>query len=79
MSLSKKEHDEIRSWLVQAVSETLGYPESSVVTAAMQCVQRGCDAKATSGVCLNCNHQSNTILILHSENVSLAEETTLYA
>ncbi|XP_065187970.1 U4/U6 small nuclear ribonucleoprotein Prp3-like [Sycon ciliatum] len=47
-SLSKREHDELRSWLVQRVAQMLGYPDSSVVSAAMQCVQKGYDSKSTT-------------------------------
>lgn len=49
MSLSKKEQEEVRTWLVSAVANMLGYPESTVVNAALNCVQKGMDRQSTCG------------------------------
>ena len=67
-SLSKREHDELRSWLVQRVAQMLGYPDSSVVSAAMQCVQKGYDSKSTTG--RRCSQPLNLCIYSLVHNIS---------
>lgn len=43
MALSRREAVEIKSWLTETVKRRLGYSESAVVNAALQCLQQNLD------------------------------------
>jgi hypothetical protein len=48
--LSKKELDELRPWLSKSVVEVLGFPESIIVNASLDCIGRSLTRQATAGV-----------------------------
>lgn len=43
MALSRREAEEIKPWLTETVKKRLGYSESAVVNAALQCLQQNLD------------------------------------
>ena len=43
MALTRREVDEIKPWVKETVKKRLGYSESSVVNAAIQCLQKNLD------------------------------------
>lgn len=43
MALSRREVDEIKPWVTETVKKRLGYSESAVVNAALQCLQKNLD------------------------------------
>ena len=47
--LSKKELDELRPWVSDLVRTVLGFSESTVVSAALDCVGKSLSRQATTG------------------------------
>ena len=49
MSLTDREWDDLKSLLDKAVYKFLGFSEPSLVTAALNCIDKGYDERKTSG------------------------------
>ena len=49
MSLSAREWDDLKSLLDKAVIKFLGFSEPSLVTAALNCIDKGYDERKTAG------------------------------
>ena len=48
--LSKKELEYLRPWVCKTVIEVLGFPESIIVNAAVDCIGRSLTRQATTGI-----------------------------
>lgn len=49
MSLTDREWDDLKALLDKAVSKFLGFSEPSLVTAALNCIDKGYNEKQTAG------------------------------
>ena len=49
MSLSKKEVDELKPVIDRVVQKVVGFSEPTLVTAAINCIDKGYDEKKTAG------------------------------
>ena len=47
--LSKRELEELRPWMSQTITEILGFSESIIVNAAIDCIGRSLSRQATTG------------------------------
>ena len=47
--LSKKELEDLRPWVADNVTKVLGFSESTVVSAALDCIGRNLSRQATTG------------------------------
>ena len=50
MSLTDREWDDLKSLLDKAVYKFLGFGEPALVTAALNCIDKGYDERKTSGI-----------------------------
>ena len=49
MALTRRELDDLRPWMSSVTSEMLGFPETAVVSAAMDCVSQNMDSDRMAG------------------------------
>lgn len=54
MSLTDREWDDLKALLDKAVNKFLGFSEPSLVTAALNCIDKGYDERKTAGMGDNC-------------------------
>lgn len=66
MSLSSREWEDLKSLLDKAVHKFLGFTEQSLVTAALNCIDKGYDKKKTISKFkeLNCRMMCFTPIVL---------------
>ena len=61
--LSKRELEELRPWVSQAVSKILGFSEDIIVNAALDCVGRSLSRQATAGILFNAHYKDLKVLL----------------